>query len=169
MSNIVIFILAIALTFPALGAERLRLIQPKAATLKVAKIDYSSGPVAEFKGRMWVTGTLVVKWGGEKSVEPEYLLIPDHQSRQRLPHFVRYGVTWIEVKNGVEALSMARGADFARRASEWQKETVKLTGAFEIDSYVVGVECDAPWARASVARVNIPKQQLAALSGPEGC
>jgi hypothetical protein len=123
---------------------------------------------------MWVTGTLVAEWPSAIDPAaiktPDYVLIPDSRSAKILPHFTNYRVQWIEIQNGLDALQMAAGTDTSQRLVTRNARVVKITGLFLIERYVVGVECDTPWARAIVVNVKIPDQGLVAfLDRPETC
>ena len=117
-----------------------------------------------------MTGSLIVEWYGKDDSRPEYLLVPNHESQKRLPHFARYGVRWIDVTNGEDAFQRAGGALVAVRGTKDGILFAKITGSFEISNYVVGVECDSPWARAVILITDIPNQALvASLNSPERC
>jgi len=86
---------------------------------------------------------------------------------RRLPHFSHYQVRTIELVNGREALEMAMGGaavDLLRQRTG----NLELSGTFVIDGYSVGVECDAPWAKAKVVSARMPDNALAAQMRPEG-
>jgi len=148
----------------------LALVHAKSSPLKVSRVVRENDLFAEFKGTIWVTGSLIVEWYGNDKSEPEYLLVPDRESKKRLPHFARYSVRWIGITNGEEAFQRAGGNIVAVRGNSGDAKFSKITGSFEISNYVVGVECDSPWARAVIVRSDIPNQSLVAgLNSPERC
>ena len=170
MKTIPRILVSLVFASQCVAAEQLPLVHAKTSPLVLTRVERTNGIYAEFRGRIWVTGTLLAEWYGDNADQPEYLLIPDLKSSKRLPHFARYGVRWVEVVNGKDAFGRAGGTRVAVRHSEGEIRTLKITGSFEVSNYVVGVDCDSPWARAVVVRVNMPDQRLvAALNSPERC
>lgn len=109
--------------------------------------------------------------------EPDYLLVPDRGSIDQLPYFMlseppyfnQYKVRSIELLNGVEALRIAAGEERVRRLLQRRVNHVRVNGRFLIDQYVVGVECDAPWAKALLVKAELPEQVANYNAVPEGC
>jgi len=160
----------------------MRLVQPKNTELTLLKLVRENDLSASYSGQLWISGTFVARWplGATdfREREPEYLLVPDQKSIQKLPYFVlreppyfnRYKVRVISLENGKEALRRAVIAADARRLLERRVNHVRSTGLFLVEAYVVGVECDAPWARAVLVRSELPKQFASVhLAVPEGC
>ncbi|MBX9660286.1 MAG: hypothetical protein K2X00_17140 [Nitrospiraceae bacterium] len=137
---------------------------------------------AKFSGQTWVTGTVVGRWpAGAKNTAykaPEYMLVPDARSVAKLPYFQlkdpsyfnKYRVQVIDLQNGESAIRMAVGAEKAERLLMRKTNVVRATGKFLIESFVVGVECDAPWARGILVKAEVPTQ-IAAIhqAVPERC
>jgi hypothetical protein len=170
MKNFFLALVALLLILQSAIADQLPLVHTESLPLKISRIVRKDDLFAEFKGTIWVTGSLIVERRGSGNDEPEDLLIPDQASRKRLPHFARYGVQWIDVTNGKDAFQRADGAIVAVRGTDQEVRFEKITGAFKISNYVVGVKCDSPWARAIILQVNISNQNLvAALNSPERC
>lgn len=172
MNRIPLVLLTLLVTSLSTVADEspIALVHAKNSPLTVSKVVRKNGLFAEFKGKIWVTGSLIVEWYGNNDSKPEYLLIPDEKSKIHLPHFSRYRVQWIDVSNGEEAFQRAGGSLIAVRGNEDGVRFIKITGSFEISNYVVGVDCDSPWARAVVLRTDIPNQALvASLNPPERC
>jgi hypothetical protein len=179
-------ILAIALFLfarVALPAEdqRMHLVQPKGVALVLTKLVRANDLFAEFSGKVWVTGTVIGRWStvamNTTDKEPDYLLVPDQGSVDQLPYFVlheppyfnRYKVRSIELLNGAEALRIAAGEEQVRRLLERRVIQVRMNGRFLIDQYVVGVECDAPWAKALLVKADSSQQVAKYNAVPEGC
>lgn len=164
------------------GDERMRLVHPRGTDLKLAQLQRENDLFAKFNGQVLVTGTFVGRWPAGASAQayktPDYVLVPDSASVARLPYFVlkeppyfnSYRVRTIDLENGEVALRMAVGEVKAKQLLERKVNTVRVTGAFLIEAYVVGVECDAPWARAILVKVELPDQLAAAhRTIPDGC
>jgi hypothetical protein len=164
------------------GDERMRLVEPRETELTLLKLVREIDLSASYSGRIWITGTFVGRWplGATdlREKEPEYLLVPDRKSIEKLPYFVlkeppyfnRYKVRAISVVNGKQALHRAVSEADARRLLERRVNHVRSSGSFLIEEYVVGVECDAPWARAVLVRSELPEQlAFAHRAVPEGC
>ena len=109
--------------------------------------------------------------------EPDFLLMPDRDSIAQLPYFVlreppyfnQYKVRSIILVNGSDALRIAAGDEQLRKLLERRVNHVRTTGKFLIEQYVVGVECDAPWARAILIKAELPDQVATLQSVREGC
>jgi hypothetical protein len=174
-------LLALAPTMSLADAGTMHLIQPKGSTLKIIAVQRETGTSARFSGRTWVHGTFVARWwpgAGRKDEAPDYLLIPDRASIQRLPYFFlresgfanRYRVRQIEIENGAEALNIVAGRTRARELLDHRRNRVEIVGSFLITGYSVGVECDAPWAKARLEKANIPSNTASlSLQIPESC
>lgn len=158
-----------------------RLVQPKGSELKLIELKNRDELSASFSGQVWVTGTFYGRWpagdGAVANTTPEYVLLPDSASKSALPHFVikappqvsSYKVRSIEIENGEEALRLAVGDVEVQRLKDRKTNSVRATGRFQIHSFVVGVECDAPWASAKVSRVDIPGKIASHQKLSEGC
>jgi hypothetical protein len=158
----------------ASAEHQIALVQSKGSSLVLAKVERKTDLFAEFKGRTRISGTLVAEWiGGTNNLnyeKPDYSLLPDSASIRRLPHFSGYRVRFIELQNGQAALEIAAGKAKADLLLKRKVAQVKVTGSFTIDSYVVGVECDASWAKATLVSADIPNKDFAAILEPiEGC
>ena len=154
----------------ALAQEaRIPLVQPRPSTLVLERVTAINQHHAEFKGAIWVRGTLYADWSQANSSPVELRLVPDGASRKRLPHFARYGVTWIEVKNGTEALKMSFSASEYKRVLAREGSMAHVTGEWEISGYAVGIECDSPYAYATIVKTKIPAHKLAGIQRPETC
>ncbi len=176
-------LLALACTCMATQADgaATRLVQPKGSELKLIELKNKDELSASFSGQVWVTGTFYGRWpagaGALAHTTPEYVLLPDSALKSALPHFVikapphvnSYKVRSIEIENGEEALRLAVGDVGAQRLIDRKTNSVRATGRFQIHSFVVGVECDAPWAKAKVTRVEIPEKIASHQKLSEGC
>lgn len=167
---------------PAEG-QRMHLVQPKGPELVLTKLVRTNDLFAKFAGKVTVTGTVVGRWpDGATNMnykEPDYLLVPDPSSVAQLPYFVlreppyfnQYKVRTIELLNGSDALRIAVGEVQTRRLLERRVNHVQAAGRFLVEQYVVGVECDAPWARARaiLLKAEVPEQVAQYRAVPEGC
>lgn len=184
MNKLTASLVSMLICFSAVAGqeEKNRLVLPKGSNLTIAKIERKSDLYAKFNGQVSVTGTLVARWiggtGSTASKAPDFVLVPDATSINQLPYFVlkdppyfvMYKVRTIEIQNGPDALRMAVGAEKAERLIRRKMLVLKVTGSFLLERYVVGVECDAPWARAIVIKAEIPEPEaVAGLRVPEGC
>ena len=160
---------------------RMRLAQPEGLNLVLTKLDRGSDLRAEFAGQAWVSGTVVGRWPNGatdmNAKSPDVVFVPDPQSAARLPYFflrepkhvLRYPVRSIELVNEIDALRIAAGDGRVRRLLERRVNHVRITGRFLIEGYVVGVECDAPWARAMLIGAEPNEQATGHHAAPEGC
>jgi hypothetical protein len=172
----------LTIQFATAADQYMRLVRPTGASIKLVQLQQQNDLSAKFEGQLWVTGTFIAVWpGGAKAMaykEPDYMLVPDAASVAKLPHFVlhtpkqviRYKVKAIDLQNGEAALRMTILGVQADRLLNREIDSVRATGRFLVDSYVVGVECDAPWARGVLIKTDLPKKEvLAHRSGPERC
>ena len=151
------------------GEERAHLAHPKGTSPVLLEVNREQGVSAKFGGYAWVKGTLHARWPsgqGTQSDSPEYLLIPDADSTAKLPYFFfrnasatrRYRVASLQLVNGEQALRKAAGRARADQFLQRRTDDVHVTGDFLVEAYEVGVECDAPWAKARFVRARIPDQ-----------
>jgi hypothetical protein len=182
MKRLLIFLTLVlaSVTIQANGATR-NLIQPKGLELKLVELKTKNDLQASFSGKAWVSGTFYGIWPGGvealSSKAPAFVLLPDGRSKSALPHFVikdppyahTYKVKSIDIENGEEALRLAVGDVEAQRLLDRKVSSIRVTGRFQIQSFVVGVECDAPWSKAKVELVEIPKKVAAHQKLTESC
>jgi hypothetical protein len=166
----------------AVAGERLPLVQPANSGLVLAKLVRQNDLSATFSGEVRVSGTFMGIWPegatNKNYTEPDYLFVPDKESSNRLPHFALrepphahdYKVNWVTITNGRDALKQAAGSERVARLLQRRVNHVRVTGAFVIGEFVVGVECDAPWARAKLLAAELPDQVAVKHSArPETC
>ena len=166
-------LLGMALLTIAIGVgakePEIGLVQPGAGTLQPLRISRVHELLADFRGQVEITGTLVAEWmggvGSEYS-EPDVSLVPDAASIARLPHFSGYEVRHIELRNGRHALFQAVGKAAANDLLSRKAARVEARGKFVVADYSVGVECDASWARGTVVSSSIPDPRVAARVEP---
>jgi hypothetical protein len=164
------------------GGDDLQLVQPNGSGLKLAVLKTHEGSDARFTGHAWVTGRFVAWWpaGSRELLDktPEYLLVPDAKSTDKLPHFtllyehklVRYPVKTVSLTNGEDVLVSIVGEGRARQLLDRHVDSVDATGRFLVEEYEVGVECDAAWAHAKIVRAVLPHELFAGKADvPEGC
>lgn len=177
-----LFLLAFSLA-NAEGAGA-RLVKPEgtAKDLSLADLKKTDGLSATFDGQTWVSGTFVARWPAGASAmaytTPDYKLVPDRASMSRLPHFVindpphnnSYKVSGIDIQNGEEALRRVFPPGAVKRILGRKTDSIRTTGRFLIERYVVGVECDASWSSARLVKADLP-DQLAVVHQkvPVGC
>ncbi len=185
MKRLLVLLLVLLITSTGFAqGERMRLVKPKSSSEVLTLLQLQRKPdlVAQFNGQVWVAGTFVVRWPAGKDArvyrEPDYLLIPDSVSTAQLPHFVyrdgsyvgSYKVRTITVQNGKEAAGIAFVPGDVERILQRKVNSVSVTGRFLIEAYSVGVECDAPWAKAVLVKAELPGQlALAHRKVLEGC
>ncbi len=166
MKALVIALVALVSAVAVAGGPRI----PRPSPLTLASLTTKNQHHAEFAGQVWVTGSLYVEWSDGREPTAGYRLIPHAKSSKQLPHFARYGVTWIGLKNGPAALRMAVSQDIYQHVIDRQIKLFKVTGDWKLDAYAVGIECDAPYAYATVVAAEIPDQRLvASIARPETC
>lgn len=164
------------------AGERLTLVQPKNLGLTLAKVTRQNDLFAKFGGQVRVSGTFLGVWPegatNRNYKEPDFLFVPDKESSALLPHFVlrepqyfnSYHVRSVTVTNGLEALNEAAGAEKVAKLLQRRVNHVRVTGHFVLEEFVVGVECDAPWARAKLLRAELPDQvAMKHAFAPAGC
>lgn len=182
MRQIVVALICIFSCVAAASDADIKLVQPKESTLKLKKLKTKDDLSASFSGEIWVTGTLIGERGGFAGkgiyLPPTYVLVPDTKSKKKLPYFtikepsivLRYPIKSINIENGHKAIEMAVGAKKADLLLKGKVVGLKVTGDFLLVNFAVGVECDAPWARASIHEVVIPDPaKVAKVESPEGC
>lgn len=157
------------------------LVQPKGAALVLTKLVRTNDLFATFSGQVWVTGTVIGRWStGAMNLadkKPDYLLVPDYGAVNQLPYFVlreppyfnQYKVRSIELLNGAQALRIAVGEEQVRRLLERRVNHVRVNGRFLIDQYAVGVECDAPWAKALLVKAELTERSAKFNAVQKGC
>ncbi|HET9821641.1 MAG TPA: hypothetical protein VFQ16_07430 [Burkholderiaceae bacterium] len=179
---IAFIVLALASVLAHAAGERLTLIQPKDSGLSLVKVNTKNDLFAEFIGQVRLSGTFMGVWPegatNRNYKEPDFLFVPDRKSADQLPHFVlrappyfnSYRVRSVTVTNGLEALKDAAGNDRVLKLLQRRVNHVRVTGYFVIENFVVGVECDAPWARAKLLSAELPDQlAIAHAFAPSGC
>lgn len=171
----------VAFTMVQAHAQHARLVVPQGSALSPVRVNVKDGVDATFKGRTWITGTMIGTWNGgaadSVAPSPDFLIVPDSKSAARLPHFtirdsarlLRYKVRSVELLNGVEAIRLAVGEARARQLMDRQVNSVRVAGKFLIEKYEVGVECDAPWAKAIMIDAKLPDKVAGYLTPPETC
>lgn len=159
----------------------MHLVHPKGTDLVLTDLDRSTDLHATFAGHAWVSGTVVGHWPeGATNMnykEPEFVLVPDPESVATLPYFFlrkppyfnRYKVRSIELLNGPGALRIAAGDERVRKLLERRVNHVRVSGHFLIEQYVVGVECDAPWAKGVLTKAEFPRRVAQYNAVPSGC
>jgi hypothetical protein len=178
---ILCLILLIASSLASASGESMHIVHPKGTQLKLVELKTNPDTLAKFTGQVWITGTFIGRWpAGETNnayKTPDYFLVPDTTSIAKLPYFVlkespylnSYRVKIIDLQNGEVALHMVVSEEDASRLLQRKVNKVKAIGKFLIEAYVVGVECDAPWAHANLVRFEKPDKLAAFLKVPEGC
>lgn len=117
---------------------------------------------AKFTGQIWVSGLVSAQVShglddepGEAG-EPELILVPDADSLKRLPYFSNYELKGIVILNYKDALSMVFGKELAEEIVEKKVNNEKVSGRFLIKDYEVGVDCNFPWANATLVSADVP-------------
>lgn len=146
-----------------------RLVLPNGSELVVVEDARRLGLVARFRGELWLRGRFVARWperaANDRDALPEYILIPDAAGRAKLPYYelrennrmLRYSPERIEIDATPDALRLAVGESQAQRLLRRRVDRVESRGRFLIGRYAVGVECDAPWATATLLEVDREK------------
>lgn len=182
MRTLVLLVLTFSTSAMASAEDlRMHLVHPEGSDLVLTKLERGIDLHAKFAGQAWVSGTVVGRWpGGATNMnykEPDLVLVPDSESAAQLPYFFlrdpkyshRYKVRSIELVNGLDALRIASGDESVRRLLERRVNHVRVSGRFLIEQYMVGVECDAPWARAVLVRAEPAEQVAKHNSFSDGC
>lgn len=181
MKRVLVFaaMLFAALAVPAEAITTL--VQSKNSDWKLVEFRKKDELFAKFSGYVWVTGTLYGRWpegaGALSYAAPEYVLVTDKASKLALPHFLvrdppyinRYKVESIEIENGEEAVMLAAGNAAAQKLLDRKTDSIRATGRFQLESFEMGVECDATWAKAKIARIEIPDKVASHQKPWEGC
>jgi hypothetical protein len=183
MRSAIVLVAFLGASLPADAAgERLTLIQPKNSGLVLVKVTRENDLFARFRGRIRVSGTFMGLWPegatNRNYREPDFLFVPDRESSALLPHFVlreppyfnTYRVRSVTVTNGLDALNEAAGTERVAKLLQRRVNHVRVTGHFVLEEFVVGVECDAPWARAKLLKAELPEQvAIKHAFAPAGC
>ena len=169
------FVLLAILASPAFAgaSDPLPLVQSPGADLTLVRRD-EVRTIAEYKGQTHVSGTLVAQWipGVDEETDNtrQYHLVPFAETAAKLPHFQGYPVQQIELTNGFAALRMVAGSQVADQFAEKRAKVIRIEGTFVLGEYVVGVECDAQWAKAIVVKAEpLNAVQVAGKPTPFGC
>lgn len=155
----------IALGGPASADTPPALVVPEESGLVLSKREPAPAIQAQFAGRTRVAGTLTAMWENNTDGgygDARFELHPDAASTAALPHYEGYVVRKIDVVNGTRALAMAVGDERARRFIEQRVPRLSVSGVFHITGYSMSVECNALWAKASIAAADIPDPTAAA-------
>jgi len=166
----------------AAAGQDVKLVQSHSRELRLIHLTPAPDAIARFSGRVWVRGRIIGRWPESASkrarASPEYFLIPEPVAAASLPYFVvrdppsfhRYRVESIQLLNGNDALGKVVGARQAKRLLEHRVDSIEAAGHFLIEGYVVGIECDAPWANARLLETRRPRHRAGATRAvPEGC
>lgn len=168
LANAVAIVAIFLLASPVAVADQTEvgLVLPSGTEFVVVEDARKAGLAARFRGEIWLHGRFVAHWPGGASdrsqSQPEYILIPDAADTAKLPHYelregdavLRYAPERIEIDADPHALRLAVGEAQAKRLLDRRIDRVDSRGRFLIGRYSVGVECDAPWARATLLRVD---------------
>jgi hypothetical protein len=150
----------LALAGQSWAADTLALQLPDKTSLKLVKLQKREH-IASFEGTTAVAGRLVAQWVPDTDqTEPskqEFRIYVDERVARTLPAFEGYPVRKIDIENGLEALRKAVSQQAYRDFARKKTLLVEATAVFSIKSYVVGVECDAQWARAIITHVDRPE------------
>lgn len=150
------------------AADGPRLVNPQPSAFRATDVREADEHIAKFAGLARVSGTLYIDWSGATSPIAEYRLIPSKNSSKRLPHFRGYRVTWIEPVDGSATLRTAvDGATYERVLGG--KAPFRVTGSWWVSNYEVGIECDAPYAHATIRFARTPTLAMASIKKPETC
>jgi hypothetical protein len=181
-SAVVLVVLFGASLLAEAAGERLTLIQPRNSGLTLVKVNRENDLFAKFGGEVRVSGTFMGVWPegatNRNYREPDFLFVPDKESSALLPHFVlreppyfnSYRVRSVTVTNGLEALKEAAGAEKVAKLLQRRVNHVRVTEHFVLKDFIVGVECDAPWARAKLLKAELPEQvAIKHAFAPTGC
>lgn len=181
MKRIFVLVMMIFATLAGHAEAFKTLVQSKNSDLKLVELRKKDELFAKFSGYVWVTGTLYGRWpagaGALSYAAPEYTFVTDNASKLSLPHFLvkdppyvsRYKVESIEIENGEDAVRLALGNAAALRLLDRRTDSIRATGRFQLQSFEMGVECDATWAKAKITRVEIPEKVAAHQKPWEGC
>jgi hypothetical protein len=177
-----LFALFVASSLASAEENHMRLIKPKGTELKLLELKRDTDLFAKFNGKTWISGTFVAEWpekvdGEDEIFNPQYLIIPDATSIAKLPYFRfkdatylnNYPIKTIDLENGETALNLTANKRDATRFLEHEINKIEVTGKFLIESYIVGVECDSPWARANLVKFKKPNNPSSNLKAPDGC
>lgn len=146
-----------------------RLVLPSGSGLVVVEDARRLGLAARFRGTLWLRGRFVARWpehaANDRDALPEYILIPDTADRTKLPYYevreknrvLPYSPERIEIDAMPDTLRLAVGESQAQRLLRRRVDRVESRGRFLIGRYAVGVECDAPWATATLLDVDREK------------
>jgi hypothetical protein len=161
----------IAITPFSAAAYDIQLFVPPGSPLAVTTADYHA-PIAHFRGQVWISGTLIGEWGADEDEEGkevlDYWLVPNESSLARLPYFGAYHVRTVDIPNGAEALRAAAGNAKLSLLVKRRTRRLEVTGTFLLRNYVVGVECDAPFASASIVKSHGPIELAAVRTSERG-
>lgn len=149
--------------YQSIKCER-ELFIPSNSTLHSPVKSKGAGIRAELQGKLWVPGTLMMRWvpSGESAQNSmELWLIPDDQAI--LPRFDPYKSD-IQILDGEQILPVAFGEAIAARISAQQEQTAQVRGRFLITDYKTGVVCDSGWTTAKLLNADVPKNRVSAFS-----
>jgi hypothetical protein len=138
------------------------IVIPAASTLRYRSTD--SEGTAKFDGRILLSGNYYYtaeKYGDDVSVALH--LVPDRETKSRLPRFKEHGLAADIYVTNVEAFAKAV---FAGKHPKAQSGHIRIWA----DRYEAGIECDVPFFNARFVEIVQPAMKLARKdTEEEGC
>jgi len=178
---ILLMLILFATSMASAEGRGMHLIHPQGSGLVLTVLERDGDLHATFAGQTWVFGTVIGRWPDGATnrhyKDPEFVLVPDPESVEKLPYFLlrqppyfhRYKVRYVELMNGPAALRIAAGDAPVRRLLQRRVNHVTVSGRFLMEHYTVGVECDTPWARAVLLKAEPLEQRTTHNGVLAGC
>ena len=168
-------VLAFLLTATATAQLPNGLIQPGASHLTLSSPNpalYDGG--SHFKGKIWVSGTLVAQWIEDGPDDPMaeigVQLVPDRASLQMLPYIRDNPVKYLELADTERLLRMTAPPPLINQLRNKTIKVLKVMGNFLLEDYAVGVECGSAWAKATLVTARVASRSVASHGGASpGC
>ena len=153
--------LLLSLAFNVIASED-TLVRPSATAHLTVKENETRNYYAELEGQIRLDGVFVAEWIKEADEEDQPFklrirLIPNHFELKNLPYFSGYPIRILAIQNETEALKLAIEPNTLAQLKRKKLKQVKAIGTFWLENYNVTVECDNPWATATIVKASISK------------
>lgn len=183
MKKFLLFILALSAIYSALAADESHptLVVPKTSGLVVKTVEQAPLSDVSFSGEVWVSGLLIAQWPADiKTLDPHDKITVsiklDKTELSHLPYF-----DWPEWKKSYipqevyiwhpeDAVKLVFSKQISSQLLNKEIQRAKVHARFQLTDYEIGVECDWPWAHATLVSADVTAvAQIGKMIDFEGC
>ena len=187
MKRFLLLLLVMIATCPVLADSEMgnqttpTLVVPKGSGLTTSDVTPDPTETASFSGQVWVRGVLLAQWpdgddGFHQEDKIEVSLKLDEEERRRLPYYdwPEWSRTYIpdsiDITNPEAAVKIVFPKELSTSILKKKVHVAKVHAKFLLTDYAIGVECDAPWARAKLVSASVTDvAQIGGKSDLVGC